>query len=66
MATPPVKVFGPPLSTAVSRVLVCLIEKDVPFQLVPISMAKGEHKKPEYLKLQVYTSHSFYKVPCSF
>ena len=65
MATTPVKVFGPQLSTAVSRVLVCLIEKDVPFQLVPISMAKGEHKKPEYLKLQVYISHSIFKVQCS-
>ncbi|GJV59898.1 glutathione S-transferase-like protein [Tanacetum coccineum] len=51
MATPPVKVFGPPLSTAVSRVLVCLLEKAVPFQLFPVSMAKGEHKKPDYLKL---------------
>ena len=65
MATPSVKVFRPQLSTAVSRVLVCLIEKDVPFQLVPVSMAKGEHKKPDYLKLQVYISHSFYKVQCS-
>ncbi|GKD67896.1 glutathione S-transferase-like protein [Tanacetum coccineum] len=54
MATPPVKVFGPPLSTAVSRVLVCLLEKDVPFQLFPVSMAKGEHKKPDYLKLQPF------------
>nr|GEZ68949.1 glutathione S-transferase-like [Tanacetum cinerariifolium] len=54
MAAPPVKVFGPPLSTAVSRVLVCLLEKDVPFQLVPVSMAKGEHKKPDYLKLQPF------------
>ncbi|GKD67959.1 glutathione S-transferase-like protein, partial [Tanacetum coccineum] len=54
MATPPVKVFGPPLSTAVSRVLVCLLEKAVPFQLFPVSMAKGEHKKPDYLKLQPF------------
>ncbi|KAI3757312.1 hypothetical protein L6452_04846 [Arctium lappa] len=53
MATP-VTVYGPPLSTAVSRVLVCLLEKDVPFQLVPISMAKGEHKKPDYLKIQPF------------
>ncbi|CAN1174484.1 Glutathione S-transferase [Linum perenne] len=50
----PVKVYGPPLSTAVSRVLACLIEKDVPFQLVPVDMSKGEHKKPEFLKLQPF------------
>ncbi|CAI9260494.1 unnamed protein product [Lactuca saligna] len=53
MATP-VKVYGPPFSTAVSRVLACLLEKDVPFQLVPISMAKGEQKKPDYLKIQPF------------
>ncbi|KAK3038892.1 hypothetical protein RJ639_028614 [Escallonia herrerae] len=53
MATP-VKVYGPPMSTAVSRVLACLLEKDVPFQLINISMAKGEHKKPDFLKLQPF------------
>lgn len=51
MATP-VKVYGPTLSTAVSRVLACLLEKDVQFQLLPVNMAKGEHKTPDYLKIQ--------------
>lgn len=50
----PVKIYGPPLSTSVSRVLACLLEKDVTFQLVPVNMAKGEHKKPEYLKIQPF------------
>ncbi|XP_030445463.1 glutathione S-transferase PARB-like [Syzygium oleosum] len=50
----PVKVYGPPLSTAVSRVLACLLEKDVEFQLVPVNMAKGEHKNPDYLKIQPF------------
>ncbi|KAF9621753.1 hypothetical protein IFM89_027607 [Coptis chinensis] len=49
-----VKVHGPPLSTAVSRVLACLIEKDVPFQLIPVNMAKGQHKSPDYLKIQPF------------
>ncbi|KAK9058741.1 hypothetical protein SSX86_023583 [Deinandra increscens subsp. villosa] len=49
-----VTVYGPPLSTAVSRVLVCLLEKDVPFQLVPVSMAKMEHKKPDFIKMQPF------------
>lgn len=53
MATP-VKVYGPPLSTAVSRVLACLLEKDVQFQLLPVNMAKGEHKSLEYLKIQPF------------
>ena len=49
----PVKVYGPPMSTAVSRVLACLYEKNVEFELISINMSKGEHKKPEFLKLQV-------------
>ncbi|XP_022772123.1 glutathione S-transferase F8, chloroplastic-like [Durio zibethinus] len=53
MATP-VKVYGPPLSTAVSRVLACLLEKDVQFQLIPINMSKGEHKSPDFLKIQPF------------
>lgn len=52
----PVKVYGPPLSTAVSRVLACLLEKDVEFQLIPINMAKGEHKKADFIKIQVRTT----------
>ncbi|OAY80398.1 Glutathione S-transferase PARB [Ananas comosus] len=32
------------MSTAVSRVLACLLEKEVPFHLVPVSLAKAHHK----------------------
>lgn len=53
MATP-VKLYGPPRSTAVSRALVCLLEKDVHFELIPVNMSKGEHKMPEYLKIQPF------------
>ncbi|OMO50207.1 hypothetical protein CCACVL1_30573 [Corchorus capsularis] len=53
MATP-VKVYGPPLSTAVSRVLACVLEKDVQFQLIPVNMSKGEHKSPDFLKIQPF------------
>ncbi|KAJ3681927.1 hypothetical protein LUZ60_014500 [Juncus effusus] len=52
MAT--VTVYGPPLSTAVSRVLACLFEKDVEFKLSPVDMAKGQHKSSDYLKLQPF------------
>ena len=58
MATP-VKVYGPPMSTAVSRVLACLLEKDVNFQLIPVDMSKGEHKKPDYLKIQVPSLYNY-------
>uniref|UniRef100_A0A7N0R804 glutathione transferase n=1 Tax=Kalanchoe fedtschenkoi TaxID=63787 RepID=A0A7N0R804_KALFE len=51
---PAVKVYGPALSTAVSRVLACLLEKDVEFQLINVNMAKGEHKKADYLSIQPF------------
>ncbi|KAL8128925.1 hypothetical protein V2J09_018080 [Rumex salicifolius] len=53
-AAPAVKVYGPPMSPAVSRVLACLIEKDVQFQLLNVNMAKAEHKSPDFLKLQPF------------
>ncbi|KAL6982639.1 glutathione transferase [Sarracenia purpurea var. burkii] len=49
-----VKVYGPSISVAVSRVLACLLEKDVQFQLITINLAKAEHKKPDFLKLQPF------------
>ncbi|KAK9164618.1 hypothetical protein Scep_000217 [Stephania cephalantha] len=49
-----VKVYGPPLSTAVSRVLACLFEKEVEFQIINVEMAKGQHKTPDYLKIQPF------------
>lgn len=48
------KVYGPPVSTAVSRVLACLLEKGVDYQLISVNMSKGEHKKPDYLKIQPF------------
>ncbi|KAF8410354.1 hypothetical protein HHK36_002882 [Tetracentron sinense] len=49
-----VKIYGPPMSTAVSRVLACLLEKEVQFQLININLSKGQHKKPDFLKLQPF------------
>ncbi|KAJ1693688.1 hypothetical protein LUZ63_010386 [Rhynchospora breviuscula] len=46
------KVFGQPASTEVSRVLTCLIEKNLEFQLIRIDSFKREHKIPEFLQLQ--------------
>lgn len=54
MTSTPVKVYGPPLSTAVSRVLACLLEKQVHFELINVNMSKGEHKSPDYLKIQPF------------
>ncbi|KAF8007745.1 hypothetical protein BT93_K1669 [Corymbia citriodora subsp. variegata] len=50
-----VKVYGPEY-TAPKRVLVCLIEKGIEFETVPVDIFKGEHRTPEYLKLQPFGS----------
>ncbi|KAK3404938.1 hypothetical protein EUGRSUZ_K01230 [Eucalyptus grandis] len=51
-----VKVYGPD-AAAPKRVLECLIEKGVEFRTVTIDHFKGEHKAPEYLKLQPSDFH---------
>jgi len=49
-----ITIFGTAGSTCTSRVLTTLFEKQVQdFVLKNVDLAKGEHKKPEYLKLQV-------------
>ncbi|KAL6642757.1 hypothetical protein ACP70R_020938 [Stipagrostis hirtigluma subsp. patula] len=48
----PVKVFGSPASAEVARVLACLFEKDVEFQLIRVDSFRGPKRLPQYLKLQ--------------
>ncbi|CAK8538717.1 unnamed protein product [Lathyrus sativus] len=48
-----VKVYGPQCASA-KRVLVCLIEKEIEFEVVPVNVLTGEHKDPQYLKLQPF------------
>ncbi|XP_058743014.1 glutathione S-transferase F9-like [Vicia villosa] len=48
-----VKVYGPHCSSA-KRVLVCLIEKEIEFEVVPVNVFNNEHKDPQYLKLQPF------------
>ncbi|XP_044979808.1 glutathione S-transferase F10-like [Hordeum vulgare subsp. vulgare] len=47
-----VKVFGSPMSAEVARVLMCLFEKDVEFQLIRVDAYRGPNRMPQYLKLQ--------------
>lgn len=49
-----VKLYGPLASTATSRALACLLEKQVEYQLVPVDLKKGEHKKPPFLAMQPF------------
>ena len=45
----PVKLYGSPTSTCTRRVAVVLKEKGVPYELIPVDLSKGEHKKPDYI-----------------
>ncbi|KAK0589706.1 hypothetical protein LWI29_017585 [Acer saccharum] len=48
-----VKVYGPAYGST-KRVLVCLVEKGIDFETVPVDLIKGEHKNPDYLALQPF------------
>ncbi|XP_058082181.1 glutathione S-transferase-like isoform X1 [Magnolia sinica] len=52
------KVHGGVLSTATQRVLACLHEKQLEYELVRVDMAAGDHKKEPFLSL-----NPFGKVP---
>ncbi|KAF8660598.1 hypothetical protein HU200_057625 [Digitaria exilis] len=46
----PVKVFGPVVSPNVARVVLCLEEVGVEYEIVNVEFATGEHKSPEHLQ----------------
>lgn len=45
------KLYYAPPSIYGCKVLAVLMEKNVDYEIVPMSFAAGDHKKPEYLKL---------------
>ncbi|GAA0161241.1 transferase [Lithospermum erythrorhizon] len=50
-----VKVYGSDYASA-KRVMVCLAEKNIQYELIPVDITKGENKDPVYLKLQPFGS----------
>ncbi|KAF9621006.1 hypothetical protein IFM89_015828 [Coptis chinensis] len=48
------KVYGIGFSTCTARVLTCLNEKEVEYELVPVNLGVGEHKKPAFLAKQPF------------
>ena len=52
------KLYGHLKSPWVRLVAVILHEKEVEYELVPVNLADGEHKKPEYL-----AKHPFGQIP---
>ena len=48
-----VKVYGTAESACTQRVIACLLEMEVDFELVHVDLDAGEHKRPEFLVRQV-------------
>ena len=46
------KLYGSAMST--SRVLVTILEKELPYELILVDIAKGEHERDEFKKLQPF------------
>lgn len=46
------KLYGSAMST--SRVLVTILEKELPYEFILIDIAKGDQKSEEYRKLQPF------------
>ena len=43
------KVYGPVRAACPQRVLACLLEKGVEFEVVHVDLDSGEHKRPDFL-----------------
>ncbi|KAE8009535.1 hypothetical protein FH972_005967 [Carpinus fangiana] len=50
----PIKVHGVSISSPTQRVLATLYEKELEFELVPVDMKAGEHKKEPFLSLNPF------------
>nr|AAB65163.1 glutathione S-transferase, class-phi [Solanum commersonii] len=49
-----IKVHGPMMSPAVMRVVATLKEKDLDFELIPVNMQAGDHKKEPFISLNPF------------
>nr|ADB11336.1 phi class glutathione transferase GSTF8 [Populus trichocarpa] len=49
-----VKVYGPAMAVCPQRVMACLLEKGVEFDLVHVDLDSGEQKLPEFLLFQPF------------
>lgn len=58
-----VKLYGHPMSSCTVRVMACLYEKGVEFELVPINMFAGEQKTPDFLAKNVQKRRRFFIDP---
>ena len=49
-----IKIYGSPYSTCTQRILTVCGEKSIPYELVAINLATGEHKSPSFLEKQPF------------
>ncbi|KAM7279327.1 hypothetical protein ACFE04_006461 [Oxalis oulophora] len=49
-----VKVYGPVRAACPQRVMTCLLEKGVEFEIVHVDLDSGEHKRPDFLLRQPF------------
>lgn len=47
------KVFGPAKAACPQRVMVCLLEKGIEFEVVEVDLEAGEQKQPHIISRQV-------------
>lgn len=55
-----VKVYGPIRAACPQRVMVCLFEMELDFELMNVDLESGEYKKPESLLCQVRVNSLVY------
>lgn len=53
------KLYGLPMSTNTARVIACLNEKDVEYELVPVDLRVGAHKQDPFISLNVIRLFGF-------
>lgn len=49
-----IKVHGLPFSSCTARVLACLNEKQIEYELIPVNVQGGDHKQPQYLSFNPF------------
>nr|QEE82349.1 anthocyanin-related glutathione S-transferase [Lilium hybrid cultivar] len=49
-----VKIYGVPMAVCPQRVMLCLVEKAVPFEIIYVDLDKMEQKEPKYMAKQPF------------
>jgi len=53
------KIYGLAMSTNTTRAMICLHEKEVDFELIPVNVFASEHKQPPFLNKNVSKKKHF-------